>query len=210
MLVLAILALPLTILTVWRRPVALQLIRRRRSPQGRGSTHTRILLSRQGTHAVVTCLRGAFFGFSGSGDMAVNVPVRVCDGCWDSGSIVGVALGMVLGVEITAVLEVHPGCVRSSHIDWGSRIHRLMGARWIWIWILSDERNLEGLGSFGLAPNIRLGGGGRVHWRPRMIRWMTFLRVKSDCLRFGVKTATQLYRLNNIRFIPASSSWKCA
>lgn len=39
--------------------------------------HTLILLSRQGTQAVVTCLRGAFFGFSGSGDMAE----RVLDHC---------------------------------------------------------------------------------------------------------------------------------
>jgi hypothetical protein len=31
--------------------------------------HTLILLSRQGTQAVVTCLRGAFFVLSGSGDM---------------------------------------------------------------------------------------------------------------------------------------------
>lgn len=29
--------------------------------------HTLILLSRQGTQAVVTCFRGAFLGFSGSG-----------------------------------------------------------------------------------------------------------------------------------------------
>lgn len=31
--------------------------------------HTLILLSRHGTQAVVTCLRGAFFDFSGSGDI---------------------------------------------------------------------------------------------------------------------------------------------
>jgi hypothetical protein len=46
-------------------------------------------------------------------------------------------------VEIAAVIKVHPGRVRSSHIDWGSRIHRLMCAMDL---DLDLERNLEGLG----------------------------------------------------------------
>lgn len=74
MLIFAILTLSLTILTMWHGAVALQLIKfRRRSPHE--EVHTLILLSRHGTQAVVTCLRGAFFGRSGSGDM-VRSPVR--------------------------------------------------------------------------------------------------------------------------------------
>jgi hypothetical protein len=69
MLIFAILTLSLTVLTMWHGPVALQLIKIRcRSPHE--EVHTLILLSRHGTQAVVTCLRGAFFGRSGSGDMA--------------------------------------------------------------------------------------------------------------------------------------------
>lgn len=40
---------------------------RRESWKKKKAQHTLILLSRQGTQAVVTCLRGVFFGFSGSG-----------------------------------------------------------------------------------------------------------------------------------------------
>lgn len=38
--------------------------------------HTLILLSRQGTQAVVTCFRGAFLGLSGSGDMLDTMFLR--------------------------------------------------------------------------------------------------------------------------------------
>jgi hypothetical protein len=49
----------------------------RRSPRGEVGeleVRTRILLSRHGTQAVVTCFREAFLGLSGSGDM-VTVPL---------------------------------------------------------------------------------------------------------------------------------------
>ena len=41
--------------------------KRKRGGKRIGIRHTLILLSRQGTQAVVTCLRPAFLGFSGSG-----------------------------------------------------------------------------------------------------------------------------------------------
>lgn len=57
------------------------------------TAHTLILLSRHGTQAVVTCLRGAFFVFSGSGDIVYKfestsstiLPDAEAWGCGSSG-----------------------------------------------------------------------------------------------------------------------------
>lgn len=82
MLVFAFFPLALTILTVRSCSVTLvasgtlAYLKPFRHFASQFRAHTLILLSRHGTQAVVTCLRGAFFVFSGSGDMVKRSTTR--------------------------------------------------------------------------------------------------------------------------------------
>lgn len=64
MLVPAILPFSLAIVTMGSSTVTLEVVSTTKGREGKSNKLTLILLSLHGTQAVVTCLRGAFLGFS--------------------------------------------------------------------------------------------------------------------------------------------------
>lgn len=90
MLVLAVLALALAVLAMGHRSIALHENGELSLQLACAFSPTLILLSRQGTQAVVTCFRGGFFGLSRSGDI---------------GGDCGPAIGIEIGTECVVALR---------------------------------------------------------------------------------------------------------